>query len=57
MRPVWGMVSRSAKESASNVGRQAAEGSEAAPLWLLWGLAATEALVVRPLFCPAEMCG
>ena len=57
MRPVWGMVFRSAKESASNVGRQAAEGSEVAPLWLLWGLAATEALVVRALFCPAEMCG
>ncbi len=27
--------------SASNVGRQAAEGSEVAPLWLLWGLGAT----------------
>src|SRR3972149_3716629 len=36
------MVFRSGKESASNVGRQAAEGSEVAPLWLVWGLAATE---------------
>src|SRR3989337_1992790 len=41
------MVFRSGKESASNVGRQSAEGSEVAPLWLLWGLAATEALAVR----------
>ncbi len=40
MRPV-GMVFRPGKGSASNVGRQAAEGSEVAPLWLLWGLGAT----------------
>ncbi len=49
MRPV-GMVFRPGKESASNVGRQAAEGSEDAPLWLLWGLGAT----LRPASTDAE---
>ena len=49
MRPV-GMVFRPGKESASNVGRQAAEGSEDAPLWLLWGLWAT----LRPAPTDAE---
>ncbi len=49
MRPV-GMVSRPDKGSASNVGRQAAEGSEVAPLWLLWGLGAT----LRPAPTDAE---
>ncbi len=49
MRPV-GMVFRPSKESASNVGRQAAEGSEVAPLWLVWGLGAT----LRPASNDAE---
>ncbi len=38
------------KESASNAGRQATEGSEDAPLWLVWGLGAT----LRPASTDAE---